>query len=516
MGRRSRQKNEQARDGSEWTIVVGLVVLTLVVFGQVTSHSFLNYDDDQFVTGNEPVLRGLSGSSIWWAITSATLGWYPLTWLSHMLDVELLGLRPGAHLLINALLHAANACLLFAAMRRLTRAVWPSAFVAALFAIHPAHVESVAWVAERKDTLSTFLALLALLLYARAPQRKIGVAVAMALSLAAKQMYITLPFVLLLLDFWPLERLKTMKDLRDRAIEKWPLFALTGAGVAIALLGQKNLQAFSPIPLSSRIANATVAYAKYVANFFVPMNLAIPYPLRPIGAGEAAIAGTVVLAITACAVIFARRLPPLAAGWFWFLGTLVPVIGIVQIGGQSMADRYTYFSYIGLSIAVVFGVLQLARNAPREPLAAAGAIAIAIYAAVAYRQAGYWKDSETLFTHTIAVTGENAMAEYSLGQVLELTQPDRSIEHLGRSIDLTEAQVRAGGVRPAWFPQAYVGTATAMLIKARTMPPGAARDIMLRETIALNQRALELDPATPHARNNIGVAQQALSATDAR
>jgi len=512
MGRRPQPKTERAWDGREWLIVAGLVVLTLSVFGQVVSHSFLNYDDDQFVTANAPVVRGLSGSSIWWAITSATLGWYPLTWLSHMLDVELWGLKAGAHLLTNALLHAANACLLFAAMRRLTRAVWPSALVAALFAIHPAHVESVAWVAERKDTLSTFFALLAILLYARAPQRKLGVAVAMALSLAAKQMYTTLPFVLLLLDFWPLERLKTMKDLRERAMEKWPLFALTAAGVAIAFLGQHNLHAFNPVPLSSRIANAFVAYAKYVANFFVPMDLALPYPLRAISAAEAVIAGSVVLAITACAFIFARRLPPLAAGWFWFLGTLVPVIGIVQIGGQSMADRYTYFSYIGLSIAVVFGVLQLARIVPRQVLAAAGAIAVAAYAAVAFHQVGYWKDSETLFAHAIEATGENAMAEYNLGQVLELTQPERSIGHLRRSIDLTEPLVRAGAAQPEWYPQAYVGMATAMLMKARTMPPDAARDAMIRETITLNQRALELDPATPHAKNNIGVAHQMLGA----
>jgi tetratricopeptide (TPR) repeat protein len=516
MGRRSRQKNvghDVAWDGQEWRIAAALVILTLAVFGQVTSHSFLNYDDDQFVTANEPVLRGLSGSSIWWAISSATLGWYPLTWLSHMLDVELWGLRAGAHLLVNALLHAVNACLLFAAMRRLTRAAWPSAFIAALFAIHPAHVESVAWVAERKDTLSTFFALLAILLYARAPERKGGVAAAMALSLAAKQMYTTLPFVLLLLDFWPLDRLKTLKDLRDRAAEKWPLFALTIAGVAIAFLGQHNLHAFNPVPLSARIANALVAYARYVANFFVPLNLALPYPLRAISAAEAAAAGAVVLAITACAVVFARRLPPLAAGWFWFLGTLVPVIGIVQIGGQSMADRYTYFSYIGLSIAVVFGVLRLARNVPREVLGAVGAVAIAVYAVLAFRQVGYWKDAETLFTRAIAVTGENAMAEYNLGQVLELNQPDRAIEHLRRSIDLTEPLVRAGAVQPDWFPQAYVGMATSMLMKARTMPPDAARDAMIRETITLNQRALQLDAATPHAKNNIGVANQMLGGT---
>jgi tetratricopeptide (TPR) repeat protein len=483
-------------------VYLALVVLTLAVFGQVASHSFLNYDDDQFVTTNQHVLH----PSLSWAFTSTELGWSPLIWLSHVLDVELFGLAAGKHLLMNVLLHAANACLLFAAMRRLTRATWPSAFVAALFAVHPAHVESVAWVAERKDTLSTLFALVALLLYARAPERKVGVAVAMALSLMSKTMYMTLPFVLLLLDVWPLERLRTMRDLRARVTEKLPLFALTVAGIGIAVIGQKNLHAFNPIPLSARVANALLAYAAYLRKLFIPTSLALPYPLRAVSTTAAIAAALLLIAITAAALFAWRRGAPWwAVGWFWFLGTLVPVIGLVQIGGQSMADRYTYFSYIGLFMAIAFGIR--AAEAGRY----IGPLIILVLAALSFRQTGFWKDPETLFTHAIAVTGDNPIAEYNLGQVLELKQPDASIEHLRRAIALTESELRAGAVMPEWYPQAYVGTATAMLMKARNLPAGAERETLMRESIALNRRALEIKPGTPHAVNNIALAQQMLA-----
>src|SRR5205807_1564256 len=223
----------------EWMIAALLIAITFAVFAQVASHAFLNFDDGQFVYENQHVLN----RDVSWALTSTQIGWYPLTWLSHMLDVTIWGQRAGMHLLGNVLLHALSTLLLFLAMRQLTRAPWPSAFIAALFAIHPMHVESVAWVAERKDTLSTVFAMLALWLYARAPRRMLGVSIAMALSLMAKQMYITLPFVFLLLDCWPLNRLRTLGDLRQRAIEKWPLFILTILGTAAAVIGQRSLNA---------------------------------------------------------------------------------------------------------------------------------------------------------------------------------------------------------------------------------------------------------------------------------
>jgi hypothetical protein len=384
-----------------------LIALTFIVFGQVTSHAFINFDDGQFVYENQHVLN----RDVSWALTSAEIGWYPLTWLSHMLDVTIWGQRAGMHLLTNVFLHAISTLLLFLALRQLTRASWPSAFIAALFAIHPMHVESVAWVSERKDTLSTVFAMLALWLYARAPRRMLGVSIAMALSLMAKQMYITLPFVFLLLDVWPLNRLRNVDDFRQRAIEKWPLFGMMILGAIAAVVGQRHLDAMqTSLSIGDRIVNALAAYATYIGKLFVPIDMALPYPLVRVSLA-AAILPLLLLAAITIAVYAARRTAPyLLTGWLWFLGTLIPVIGIVAIGTQSMADRYTYFSYIGLFIALTFGALDLAARfrIPSQALAAIAVIAVAGYAIVASHQLRYWKDSQTLFTHTVDVTRSSA------------------------------------------------------------------------------------------------------------
>ena len=496
----------------EWTIVAFLAAITIAVFGQIASHAFLNFDDGQFIYENQHVLHGDVG----WALTSAQLGWYPLTWLSHMLDVAVWGQRAGMHLVTGLLLHAISAILLFLAMRRLTRAVWPAAFVAALFAIHPMHVESVAWASERKDTLSTLFAMLALWLYARAPRRMLGVSIAMALSLMAKQMYITLPFVFLLLDVWPLERMRTLDDLRQRAAEKWPLFVLAIAGVAAAVIGRNNLNAVhstTSLPIGDRIANALIACASYLGKLFVPVDMALPYPLMRVAFSAAIIPFLVLAAITIVVVAARRSSPYLFVGWFWFLGTLVPVIGIVAIGNQSMADRYTYFSYIGLFIAITFGAMAMAKRLriPDAALAAIAGIAVAGYAALAMHQAGYWKNSETLFTHTLAVTRDNSTAEYMLGQTLQSTKPDAAIIHLRRAIDLTQPLLQIQDpTTPDWYSQAYVGVGTATLMKARSMPQSPMRDELIGEAITSFGKALEIDPNAAHAKNNIGVAMQML------
>lgn len=496
----------------EWSIVAFLFAITLVVFGQVVSHAFLNFDDGQFIYENQHVLHG----DVIWALTSADLGWYPLTWLSHMLDVALFGQRAGMHLLMNVLLHAASAILLFLALRLLTRAPWASAFVAALFAIHPMHVESVAWAAERKDTLSTLFAMLALWLYARAPRRMLGVSIALALSLMAKQMYITLPFVFLLLDFWPLNRLRTREDLRRRAAEKWPLFALAFVGVAIAFIGQSNLKAVhstTSLPIASRVANALIAYATYLGKLFVPIDLALPYPLTRVPLGTALVPLVILLAVTIAVVAARRTVPYLITGWLWFLGTLVPVIGIVAIGNQSMADRYTYFSYIGLFIAITFGAIDLARRLriPNWATAALAFVVIAALGAVAMHQVRYWKDSETLFTHTLVVTHDNAIAEYLVGQALQATKPDVAMPHLRRSIALIQPVMQLpDATAPDWYAQAYVGTGTAKLTKARAMPQSTARDALISQAIDDFGQALMIDPNAAHAKNNIGVAMQML------
>ncbi|HEX3579532.1 MAG TPA: hypothetical protein VHY33_13290 [Thermoanaerobaculia bacterium] len=494
----------------DWTIATLLVALTFVVFGQVATHAFINFDDGQFIYENQHVLnRDLS-----WALTSADIGWYPLTWLSHMLDVSMWGQRAGMHLLSGVFLHALSALLLFLALRQLTRAAWPSAFIAALFAIHPMHVESVAWASERKDTLSTLFAMLALWLYARAPRRMLGLSIAMALSLMAKQMYITLPFVFLLLDVWPLNRLRTFDDFRQRAIEKGPLLILSIAGAIAAVIGQRHLNAIqTALPIGDRIVNALIAYATYLGKLFVPIRMALPYPLVRASL-SAAILSLLLLAAITVAVYAARRAAPyLAVGWFWFLGTLVPVIGIIAIGTQSMADRYTYFSYIGLFIALAFGAIELAARfrIPSQALAAMAVVAVAIYALAAMHQLRYWKDSATLFAHTLDVTSDNSTAEYLLGQTLQATKPDEAMPHLQRAIDLTLPALKAPDAKaPDWLPQAYVGMGTALIMKARPMSDSPVRTALIRGAITNNRYALSLDPKTPHAANNLAVATQML------
>ena len=501
MARKSRRRVEALPSIPNGVILLFLGLLTLIVYAQVTRHSFLNYDDGQFVTENPHVSAGLTGESIGWAIGSASIGWYPITWLSHMLDVDLWRAQAGMHVMTSVLLHLASACLLFLALQRMTLATWQSAFVAAIFAIHPAHVESVAWVSERKDTLSTFFALLAIFFYASAPARRWRVFVAMALSLMAKQMYITLPFVLLLLDFWPLAR----RGLRALVLEKLPLFGLTIFGAIMAVVGQRNLtavQSVENVPLALRLSNAAVAYVRYIGKFFVPVNLAALYPMVPISNLAAIGAVILLVAVSVAAIYYRNALPYLFTGWFWFIGTLVPVIGIVQIGIQAIADRYTYFSFIGLSIAVIWAI-------PKRALIPIGAIATIVFTAIAFRQVGYWQNSETLFEHTIAVTPPNALAEYTLGQTLEMTAPDRAITHLRRGIDLVE-QVR--GADPKWRAQAYVGLGTALMMRARPLPVGAERTAEIQNAIAQFRHALTIDPNAPHAKNNILLAQQWLSA----
>jgi tetratricopeptide (TPR) repeat protein/uncharacterized protein YhhL (DUF1145 family) len=523
-----RRVKTRAENTSRWgvreaVITVALVVLTYVVFGQVASHHFINYDDGQFVFENAAVKGGLSGSSVAWALTSTSIGWYPLTWLSHMLDVQLWGLDAGRLLLTNVLLHAMSVLLLFAALRKLTGSTWRSAIVAALFAIHPMHVESVAWVSERKDVLSTLFAMLALLAYARRGEswrRQLLVAAAIAASLMAKQMYVTLPFLLLLLDVWPLGRLRLDSSAPRQIIpllrEKSLAFLLAIGGCIVAVIGQRNLSAVQStdvLPLSYRIENALLAYGRYLAKCFWPTDLAVPYPLqRELPTTSILLAAGLLVLITVAAVATRKRAPYLLVGWLWFIGTLVPVIGLVQIGAQSMADRYSYFPFIGLFIAAVWGLADVASmlRLPRAVPAAIATIVIALFAFAAFRQTAYWRSSEALFTHTIGVTPPNPLAEYSLGQALQLTAPDAAIPHLERSIDLLARSLSAtpGAAFPEWYPQAYVAGGNALIMKARQSPFGDARNQLLDLAGRHFAAALRLDPNTPHARANATLALQ--------
>ena len=300
-----------------------------------------------------------------------------------------------------------------------------------------------------------------------------------------------------------------MNNLLARLTEKIPLFAPTLFGAIMAVVGQRNLTALrnlESVTLTTRLSNAAVAYVRYIGKFFVPVDLAVLYPLEVISAGVAIAATILLVAISLAAFRYRNTAPYFFTGWFWFVGTLVPVIGIVQIGTQAIADRYTYFSFIGLSIAVVWGTIRLFPARVLAPIAVVVIVALAI---VSYRQIGYWRNSEALFEHTIAVTPPNALAEYTLGQTLEMTSPDRSIAHLRRAIELVE---RFRGTDPVWHAQAYVGLGTAMMMRARPLQVGSRRSAEINDAIAQFQHALTIDPNAPHAKNNIALAAQWLNA----
>jgi len=402
-----------------------LVVAVFVVFGRTLGHDFVNYDDHEYVTENVHVARGLDGDCFQWAFTSRQCSnWHPITWLSHALDCQLFGLSPWGHHLTNVLLHAATSVLLFMVLRRMTGDFWPSALVAAVFAIHPLRVESVAWIAERKDVLSGLFFVLTLGTYERYVRRRSpawysAVVVLFALGLMAKPMLVTLPFVLLLLDYWPLER----KDTKRLLVEKLPLLAMAAASSAATLWAQRNaMQTIEHLSLSCRLENATVAYVGYIGQLFYPADLAVfyPHPGRSLPEWKIVASLVVLAAISAGIVSLRRRAPYLAVGWLWFLGMLLPVIGLVQVGAQSMADRYTYLPQIGLCIAMAWAAARLVRERRwnATAVAAVSALVLAILMGRAYEQASYWRDSETLWTHALTCTPPNAIAHCNLGSAL--------------------------------------------------------------------------------------------------
>jgi protein O-mannosyl-transferase len=410
-------------------IALLLALVTLAVYLPVARHGFLNYDDDEYVTENPVVQDGLTLAGLKWAFTTGCAGnWHPLTWISHMTDCTLFGLNPGAHHLINVIFHAANTALLFILLLRLTGKIWPSMLVAALFAWHPLHVESVAWVAERKDVLSTFFALLAWLGYADYVQtsrrRSYWLAlIFFALGLLSKPMLVTLPFVLLLLDYWPLQRFSPAPFRVSFLSEKIPFFLLAAISCVVTCLVQQGGHAvatLAQVPFGFRLENATVALARYLQKLVWPMPLAVIYPLAPVPAATFIWAATVLAAISAL-VWRARNLHRCwLVGWLWFLGTLVPVIGIVQVGSAAMADRYAYIPSIGIFLAVAFGLHELAgKSSWLNKILPVGATGLLIAAVGLMEwQLHFWRDSETLFRHAIAVTQANDQAHLDLGFAL--------------------------------------------------------------------------------------------------
>ena len=419
---------------ADLVILLGLAVMTLGIYAQVIGHQFITLDDPTYIRENPNVNRGVTLAGLAWAFTTFhAANWHPLTWISHMIDCQLFGTNAGRHLLVNTLIHAANTLLIFYFLLRTTHARWPSALVAALFALHPLHVESVAWASERKDTLSTFFGLLSLIAYvryteARSISRYAWVAITLALGLLAKPMLVTLPFLMLLLDYWPLRRLQRLDGsdqlsvLRKIVVEKLPLFALVAVSMIITLLAQSHggaVRTFAAAPVGFRLSNALVSYVKYLLLTFWPNNLAVYYPLAPTGIPTWQVIGAafLLIGITTLCLFERRNRPYLIVGWLWFLGTLVPVIGFVQVGGQTMADRYFYIPSIGLFIALVFGLADFARSWHVAPLLRAGIAGgvLLILASLTNAQIQRWRDSFTLFEHTLAVTPPNLHMEHNLG-----------------------------------------------------------------------------------------------------
>jgi protein O-mannosyl-transferase len=480
-------------------ICIALAVLTWLVFGQTLGHDFINYDDPRYVYENTKITSGLSIRGIAWAFTHIhSMNWHPLTTISHMLDCQLYDLKAGWHHFTNVLLHTIAAILLFIALQQMTGAFWRSAFVAAVFAIHPLRVESVAWIAERKDVLSGvffMLTLLAYVHYTRAPSfgRYLAVALVFVLGLMSKPMLVTLPFVLLVLDYWPLHRIgagtsNAGPQLLTRVLEKIPLLALSAASSVITFLAQKGAVGFTEqLPVVSRINNAVVSYVAYIWQMFWPARLAVfyPHPENRLPLWEIIFSLILLICITAVAGALRKKRPYFITGWLWYLGMLVPVIGLVQVGWQGHADRYTYLPQIGLYIAVTWAVADLAAlwRHQRRILSAAALLIIGVLSLAAWVQTSYWRDSETLFRHALAVTTNNDVAENNLGIVfLRQGKTDEAISLLQAAVDL----------RPDNSP-AHENLAKALLQKGE-----------VSEALIHYRKLLELQPDNIEVHNIVG------------
>jgi protein O-mannosyl-transferase len=460
-------------------VCLGLVAVTWAVFGQTLTHDFVNFDDHVYVYENPLVVRGLSTDGIIGAFTHAhARNWHPLTTLSHMLDCQLYGLKAGGHHLANVILHTISVVLLFLVLKQMTDGLWQSAFVATLFAIHPLHVESVSWIAERKDVLSAVFFMLTLAAYARyvrAPsaRRYLLVALLFAFGLMSKPMLVTVPFLLLLLDYWPLGRIGTRRsEVRRRlptlVMEKIPLFALSALSCMATLFAQRQgPTAIDQLPFLWRLENAFVTYVTYVWQMLWPARLAVFYPHPNDRLPLLEVTGAIALLVGTTLVVISlrRKKPYLVTGWFWYLGMLVPVIGLVQVGEQAHADRYTYLPQIGLYIMIawtVSDVLLVSTRLRRALVAVIAAIAIGSLGACAFGQTAYWKNSETLWNHALAVTGENDVAHNNLGFLfLHRGELDKAISEFQTALDIRSRNTQSHYSLGAALIESNLGNALA-------------------------------------------------------
>ena len=535
------------------------------IFGRTRGYGFV-FDDDRYFFSNYHVKAGLTPQGVLWAFqTGYASNWHPLTWLSLMLDAQLFGIDPAGPHLINVILHAANAMLLFLLLKRLTGTLWPSAFVAAVFAIHPLRVESVAWVSERKDVLSGLFFMLTLLMYARyaqgvtngarqrtsttaataAPESSLvtrhpslfyGLALLFfALGLMSKPMLVALPFLLLLLDYWPLGRVTSDKwrvtrfripvpqlsSLNHLLLEKLPFFVLSAASCVATVLAQRQtIKLMNVLPLTLRMDNALISYVTYIVQMIWPEKLAVLYPYRfDTPAWQIVGAGTLLFLITLLGVLTARRFPYFLVGWLWYLGTLVPVIGLVQVGDQSHADRYTYLPQIGLYLVIVWAVMDLAISwrYRRQILATLASVIIVALMVCAWKQIAYWRNDESLWEHAIACTSGNYTAHNNLGYLLAAQgRTAEAIEHYQKALkinpDCAESDNNLGTV---FLNQGQLDKALGYYRQALAIDPNfaeaqnnlgilLARQGQIPEAIGHYQKAIELNPDCAECYNNLG------------
>jgi len=534
----------------KWTIlaVIVLATMTLAVFWPVVSFQFINVDDGVYVLNNTHVKEGLSRNNVGWALTSLeAANWHPLTWLSHMLDVQLFGLDPGKHHATSLLIHTLNVIVLFLLLRSMTGSLWPSVVVAALFAVHPLALESVAWIAERKNVLSTLFLLLTLwayVWYTRKPGtlRYLLVVVLFLLGSMSKAMLVTLPLALLLLDYWPLARLgfspvsapsgqahatenvsapKPVTVFFGRSLEKLPLLLIAAGTAVLTVKAQVLDREIKIVSFPSRLANAILSYGVYLKQAVWPAKLAIFYPFRNVAMFSTPVLLSLfsICLITALAIGQVRKRPYLAVGWFWYLGTLVPVIGLVHIGDIAHADRYTYVPLLGIFIAIVWSAAEIWARFPalRSSLAASAAFCVIALAITTSRDISYWHDGVSISEHSIAVTGPNYLMERALGETYyNQGRIDDAVTHLSRSLQIQPSDVAFFNLGTIRFRQQKFAEAAFYYQKALQYPGEPATLAQINNNLAILEmqqgsladaekhfkESIALDPAS--ARHHLG------------